>query len=138
LADHIVQGFLLKLPASAASGALGRIAAGSYFAPGSASTRSNLFFDLLRPTPDRLLVDVRATGEQLPNEESFVECRPSANYPWKVSVRTALSPADRALVAAQREDLTLLLQTLAHFSVDISPQLSLAISTCQYELILCW
>ncbi|MFG3505332.1 GMC family oxidoreductase [Streptomyces sp. NPDC047821] len=97
LADHIVQGFVVRLPA-------GRLPApGSYHLPADPALRSYLRMDVYDEGHGEALLDVRVTGEQLPNEDSVVECRPSAGQPWRAHVRTELLPEDRKMIAGQRD-----------------------------------
>ncbi|MFD3675678.1 FAD-binding protein [Streptomyces sp. NPDC058613] len=96
LADHIVQGFVVRLPS-------GGPPPGSFYVPTSPATRSYLRMDVTPDGPGACLLDVRITGEQLPDERSAVECRPSAAFPWPTRVRTGLGTEDRQLVAAQRQ-----------------------------------
>ncbi len=102
LADHIVQGFVVRLPATAAA----RVPEpGSYYVPADPVSRSYLRLDVRDTAPGELLLDVRVTGEQFPNHESSVECVPAPALPWRTRIHAALHPQDRELVAAQRETL---------------------------------
>ncbi|WP_055523250.1 FAD-binding protein [Streptomyces graminilatus] len=102
LADHIVQGFVVRLPARAT--AAGRVPGpGSYYVPADPVSRSYLRLDVRETEPGELLLDVRVTGEQLPNVDSAVECVPATELPWRTRIRAALLPQDHELVAAQRE-----------------------------------
>ncbi|MEX2981286.1 GMC oxidoreductase [Streptomyces sp. C36] len=100
LADHIVQGFVVRLPTAGAAARVPR--PGSYYVPTDPATRSYLRMDVHDDGPDTVLVDVRVTGEQLPNADSAVECLPSAALPWQARIRTALLAEDRALIGVQR------------------------------------
>ncbi|GGZ86489.1 hypothetical protein GCM10010371_53060 [Streptomyces subrutilus] len=55
--------------------------------------------------PGRALLDVRVNGEQLPNEATVMECRPSTGLPRRAHVRTALMPHGHEMVGAQRDPL---------------------------------
>lgn len=101
LADHLVQGFLVVLPAEA----LGLRAPGEGFAyaAGDAKSRSNLFARV-RPAGDgaRLLLDVWAMGEQLPGAASKLAVERPGRLPWTMRIEPGLSAADLAVLAAQR------------------------------------
>ncbi|WP_030220098.1 GMC family oxidoreductase [Streptomyces bikiniensis] len=97
LADHLVQGFTVRLPAGPLP------VPGSYHVPSDPALRSYLRMDVHPDGPGRALLDVRITGEQLPNQESVVECRPSGGASWRAHVRTALLPEDRKVIGAQRD-----------------------------------
>ncbi|MFI0260617.1 GMC family oxidoreductase [Streptomyces sp. NPDC017056] len=126
LADHIVQGFTARL-----DGALGPLAArglepGSYYVPTSAATRSYLRMDLHRTASEGVLLDVRVTGEQLPNPDSVVECRPTGPAPWQARVRTALHAQDREMIGVQRAG-------LSAFWRDLSRELGLPPVPLEFE-----
>ena len=102
LVDHIVQGVFVRLERSQADRLLTVLRPGSYFAPFEWA-RSNLFLDVrVMPNGD-LLVNLQLTGEQLPSEDSYVECDPSEHFPWDVNIHTATLPKDLAIVAAQQD-----------------------------------
>ncbi|MEY9933115.1 choline dehydrogenase-like flavoprotein [Catenulispora sp. GP43] len=103
LADHIVQGFFLKLSGAPARRILERLGPGDHFAAGPESSRSNLFTEMIPLGDDGVLVDIRATGEQLPDERTAVVCEPASRGPWPMRVHAVPSDADLALIAAQRE-----------------------------------
>ncbi len=113
LADHIIQGFYLRLDAELVRSVLGDVVPGSYVVPCEDATRSFLRIDLSRQGADEVLADVRTTGEQLPSPESYVECIPAPNCPWDISVRTEAGPEDRRLVESQRTVLKEFWRTLA-------------------------
>lgn len=103
LADHVVQGFFLRLSAEQA-GRLGRaLAPGNSYAPCHEEARSNLFVEVAPEPCGGALLDVRVTGEQLPDERTWVECGLAAGYPWPVQVHALPSAADRRLIVTQRE-----------------------------------
>ncbi|MGW2007568.1 GMC family oxidoreductase [Streptomyces nigrescens] len=97
LADHIVQGFVARLPADRLP------APGSYHLPTDPALRSYLRMDIHDDGPGRALLDVRVTGEQLPNDHSAVECRPSGELPWQARIHTELLPEDRQMISGQRD-----------------------------------
>ncbi|GGR77619.1 oxidoreductase [Streptomyces humidus] len=97
LADHIVQGFVVRLPADRLP------PPGSYHVPTDPVLRSYLRMDVHPDGPGRALLDVRVTGEQLPNPDSVVECEVSGSRPGPAKVSTELLPEDRKLIAAQRD-----------------------------------
>jgi choline dehydrogenase-like flavoprotein len=105
LTDHIVQGFFLRIRDTdgGASHGLSDIPPGSYVAACDDTVRSNLFVTIDEPEPGVRLFDVRLTGEQLPGAESHVTCEPAEAYPWPTRVTAALSPADRDVIARQRQ-----------------------------------
>lgn len=96
LSDHIVQGFSVKSTDS--PDAVG-MAVGNFYAHCPQRLRSNVFLDV--SDNGGIWMDVRATGEQLPDAGSFVELlgQPGGRL---TSVRSSLSNADRLLVAQQR------------------------------------
>ncbi|MYT82960.1 GMC family oxidoreductase [Streptomyces sp. SID8364] len=97
LADHIVQGFVVRLPADRLP------PPGSYHLPTDPVLRSYLRVDVHDDGPGRALLDVRVTGEQLPNEGSVVECEPSDEPFPRASVRTGLLPEDHKMISGQRD-----------------------------------
>jgi choline dehydrogenase-like flavoprotein len=103
LADHIVQGFFLRLGRAAAERLRPRYPPGSYWAPAGAGTRSNLFLEVEPGRDGQILVDLRVTGEQLPSQESFVTCEAGGEPPWPTVVQAALSAADTELITRQRQ-----------------------------------
>ncbi|MEU5539311.1 GMC oxidoreductase [Streptomyces sp. NPDC020362] len=106
LADHIVQGVFLRLEGDEAARLVKALPPGSYMAHGPQEARSNLFVDVhLRPHGD-VLLEVRAMGEQMPCDESYVECVPGPTYPWPVRVSSAPSVHDRELLTRQQHLLT--------------------------------
>ncbi|PWW60371.1 FAD-binding protein [Actinokineospora spheciospongiae] len=113
LADHIVQGFTLRLVGADGFFAERGMAPGSYHLPADPAIRSYLRVDLHRTGPGELLVDVRATGEQSPDRNSAVECDPTAELPWRAHVRTALAARDEVVVHGQRALLDAFWRTLA-------------------------
>ncbi|MBE8520468.1 GMC family oxidoreductase [Amycolatopsis sp. H6(2020)] len=101
LADHIVQGFVLRLTTRDRLPEYLRHPA-SYVAPARAQERSYLRVDVHHPEPGEVLVDVRVTGEQLGGPGSYVECRPEGEPPWPATVHTSMSAQDLDVVAGQR------------------------------------
>lgn len=101
LADHLVQGFLVMLPAEAFG--LRAPAEGFAYAAGDAESRSNLFARV-RPAGDgaRFVLDVWAMGEQLPGAASRLAVERAASLPWAMRIEPGLSAADRVVLAAQR------------------------------------
>lgn len=113
LADHIVQGFTLRLTGADAHFAERGVPPGAYYLPDDPAIRSYLRFDLHRSGEGELLVDVRATGEQTSTAASVVECEPSPRLPWRAKVRTALAGCDEEVVHGQRRLLETFWQGLA-------------------------
>jgi choline dehydrogenase-like flavoprotein len=103
LADHIVQGFFLKLRGEQAARLAAAVPGGSYYTPCEGDVRSNLFLEVGHTGPEEVLVDLRVTGEQLPSVDSFVECTPAGTYPWETAVRSGLSDVDARLLKLQRD-----------------------------------
>ena len=93
LMDHIVQGVFVRLGKEHSGRLRSFLSAGSYFAPCS-DARSNLFLDLQELPGGETLVDLQLTGEQMPSPLSYVTCTEKEQFPWKVSVSTALSLED--------------------------------------------
>lgn len=114
VADHIVQGFLLKVDSASPRLPEYLLRPGSYVAPARAEHRSYLRFDIARPKPGEILVDVRTTGEQVRRPESFVECRTDGAHPWPTFVHTSTCAQDDAVIAGQREMLAEFWSALAH------------------------
>jgi choline dehydrogenase-like flavoprotein len=108
LVDHITQGFVAALdPASVDPKLVALADRDSFFVtPAAPETRSNLFLRLYRNAREAVVVDVWTMGEQMPGPESAVHCVPTAELPWTSYVRAGLLPEDRALVRAQRAELT--------------------------------
>ncbi|WP_189967147.1 GMC oxidoreductase [Streptomyces violascens] len=125
LTDHLVQGFFLRVRDADAQGAshgLRGVVPGSYVTACEDTVRSNLFITIERPEPGVLLFDVRLTGEQAPGPGSHVTCEPTGAYPWHTTVTAELAPADRDVVAGQREVLNKVWRQLAaEFSLDATP-----------------
>lgn len=102
ISDHIVQGFFLRLPATE-SAALNRVLpGGSYYAPCGPSARSNLFIEVSRQGEDVVMIDVSATGEQLPDHQNWVKCETDRSIPWKLRVHATPSLRDWTVINAQR------------------------------------
>ncbi|MBM9503814.1 GMC family oxidoreductase [Streptomyces sp. KK5PA1] len=135
LTDHIVQGFFLRVRDTGDDGAshglsspglsspgLSDVAPGSYVTACDDAVRSNLFVTVEQPEPGVLLFDVRLTGEQLPGTQSHVTCRAVGDYPWRTTVTAELAPADRDVVARQRQVLdTVWAQLVAEFGLTATP-----------------
>ncbi|GHF52198.1 oxidoreductase [Streptomyces mashuensis] len=102
LADHIVQGFVVRLPAAPPGAARHVPDPGSYYVPTDPATRSYLRMDVQPAGDGELLLDVRTTGEQLPNPDSVVEVLTAAGPAGPARVRTALRPEDHEVIEAQR------------------------------------
>ena len=112
LNDHLVQGFVVRLPAAA----LGwpHPADAFEYMP-CQNSRSNLFARTHRVpgSPDEVLLDVWAMGEQLRSEHNVVSFPDAGRIPWRGQVRPGLSKPDRAVLAGQRRKLTELWTGLA-------------------------
>lgn len=98
LFDHIVQGFMIKVPTNACV-----LPPGSYVTRGNGEERSNLFMHILPMSDDLTVIDVRMTGEQLPESRNFVEGGLADSGRFEVNVHVETSPADVSLMAKQRE-----------------------------------
>lgn len=116
LADHIVQGFFLRLEGPAAQRLQADVPPGSYWTPAAEVVRSNVFLDVVPVRNDEILVDLRITGEQLPSQESFVTCVPGSERPWPVRAHARLSAVDTELITRQRQVLQGLWEDLARTS----------------------
>lgn len=103
LNDHLVRGFVVRLPAAALglSGSLDAL----WYAPGDATARCNVFVRL-RDAPDsnlgEVLLDVWAMGEQLRSEHTRVSFTPTAGSPWPGLIEPGFAPGDLDVLAAQR------------------------------------
>ncbi len=102
ISDHIVQGFFLRLPAADGTALTGVLPWGSHYASCEASARSNLFIDISWQGRDMVLVDVRVTGEQLPDDQNWAECEIDTSPPWGLSVHATPSRTDWTVINAQR------------------------------------
>lgn len=108
LNDHLVQGFVVRLSAAA----LGWHSPTdvSRYALGDAKSRSNVFARV-RPASEvdgdggDVLLDVWAMGEQLPSDHTVVRFQPAEDAPWTGTIAPGLAPADREVLAGQREAL---------------------------------
>ncbi|ETW23537.1 FAD-binding protein [Mycobacterium gastri] len=110
--DHLVQGFVVRLP-PAALGWPQPADAFEYLACGN--IRSNLFART-RAVPENtqeVLLDVWAMGEQLRSEHNAVSFPDPGRVPWYGLVTPGLSEPDRAVLAGQRRELTKLWTRLA-------------------------
>jgi choline dehydrogenase-like flavoprotein len=117
LADHLVQGFYVRLPELS----LGGLPPGSYAGVGEEQARSYPRVDVRRYRPGEVLVDVRVTGEQSPRPDSYVECLPGPSRPWRVRVHSRPGTSDREVFAAQQamlQDIWRALADLAGASVE--------------------
>ncbi|MFA1538199.1 FAD-binding protein [Actinomadura monticuli] len=103
LCDHMVQGVFARLSPQQGAALTGVVPEGSYYAPGDAATRANTFLELRRLPDGSVLVDLQATGEQLPSEENYVECGPASGARSPAAVRAAPRGADLDVLAAERE-----------------------------------
>ncbi|KAA2259159.1 GMC family oxidoreductase [Solihabitans fulvus] len=99
LTDHIVHGFAATLNVARNP----NLPEGSYFMPGGPQVRANVFLDLFWQNDNQLYVNAKTTGEQLRNEDSYVDCVPADSYPWEVRVHTSLSARDNEVVSAERD-----------------------------------
>lgn len=102
LADHLVQGFFLRLPASAAAALSEVLPWGASYASCEPFARSNLFVDVSYQEEDLVLVDVRVTGEQLPDDQNWAECETGGSAPWSLHVHATPSREDWSVINAQR------------------------------------
>lgn len=100
LADHIAQGFFVRLDATRLPRPL-PLRPGTYYLPVEAA-RSILFVSLWRVSRTEMAFDVKINGEQAPDPGSRVVCDPAGTQPWPCAVHAALSPADRRLIEDQR------------------------------------
>lgn len=104
LNDHLVRGFVVRLPA-AALGVSGSVDA-LWYAPGDAIARCNVFVRL-RDAPDshpeEVLLDVWAMGEQVRSEHTRVSFTPMARSPWPGLIEPGFAPDDLEMLAGQRE-----------------------------------
>lgn len=117
LADHIAQGFFVRLDAAALPRPL-PLRPGSYYLPFPAA-RSNVFLSLWRESRTEFVLDVKINGELPPDPDSYVTCDPGAGLPWAAEVHPAVSPAGHAVIAAQREVLAeVWAEVTAAFAVD--------------------
>lgn len=102
LYDHIVQGFIARLPASLLSEPSDALSnSWGAMIPGDATKRSNLFVTA-ELQGDSWLLDAWEMGEQLPSAESWVEVFPDDQAPL---VNPGLSNADLLLVKQQQGSL---------------------------------
>lgn len=116
LADHIVQGFFLRLAGQHACRVLEAIGSGSYYASCAGPVRSNMFVVVNELVQGEALVDVRLTGEQLPSPDSYVACEPTDSCPWPVAVHSAPSPDDIQVIGEQRRILQQLWEAIAQLT----------------------
>ncbi|MCA2245060.1 GMC family oxidoreductase [Mycobacterium sp. WUMAC-067] len=104
LNDHLVRGFVVRLPAAAlgVSGSLDAL----WYAPGDATARCNVFVRL-RDAPDshpeEVLLDVWAMGEQVRSAHTRVSFTPMAGSPWPGLIEPGFAPDDLDVLAAQRD-----------------------------------
>ncbi|MGB3896586.1 MAG: GMC family oxidoreductase [Mycolicibacter sinensis] len=105
LNDHLVQGFVARLPAAALDWP--RPAEVFEYAPRDDS-RSNMFARTraLPGSPHDVLLDIWAMGEQLRSEQNVVSFPDTARLPWRGVVTPALTELDREVLAAQRRELS--------------------------------
>ncbi|WP_292976618.1 GMC family oxidoreductase [Mycobacterium sp.] len=105
LNDHLVQGFVVRLPAAA----LGwpRPVDAFEYVPDDGS-RFSVFARtrLLPESPDEVLLDVWAMGEQVRSEGNVVSFPDTERVPWRAMVTPALTESDREVLVAQRRELT--------------------------------
>lgn len=104
LADHLAQGFFVRIDSRAAPRPL-PLRPGSYYAP-VPEARCNLFVSLWRVSREELVLDVKINGELPPDPDSYVSCLPSDGFPWPTRVHANVSADGRAVLTAQRKVLT--------------------------------
>lgn len=105
LNDHLVQGFVARLPAAALG--LARPVEAFGYAPGDPWSRSNTFARIrsVPGDPENLLLDVWAMGEQVRSDGNSVSFPGSGEVPWRGVVTPALAGPDQEVLAAQRRRL---------------------------------
>lgn len=105
LNDHIVQGFFLRVDTSALSAVQGQLPQGGRYSLGDGTSRSNVFLDVSPGDGGTGLVDVRATGEQLPDGACRITLEEAQHGP-RLAVFATPSARDQELIAAQRRTLS--------------------------------
>ena len=110
LADHIVQGFFVRVDGDTAARLRVALPTGSYYAACD-GIRSNLFVDIA-DLDGGVLAEVRVTGEQAPSAASYVTCA-GGRYPWSVRVYSAPGPTDLEMIVGQQTILGEVWQDLA-------------------------
>ncbi len=113
ISDHIVQGFFLRVPQAKSAALTEILPRGAHYASCAPSVRSNLFIDVSRQSDNAVMVDVRVTGEQLPDDQNWARCEFDEALPWKLRVHAAPSQADWTLIQAQRVVLQRVWETIA-------------------------
>ncbi|WP_082772746.1 FAD-binding protein [Actinoplanes sp. TFC3] len=101
LADHLAQGFFVRLDSRSAPRPL-PLRPGSYYVP-VPEAKCNLFVSLWRESRAELVLDVKINGELPPDPGSYVACEPGPAYPWPTRVHAHVGAGGRVVIAAQRE-----------------------------------
>ncbi|PZR52364.1 GMC family oxidoreductase [Xylanimonas oleitrophica] len=112
LNDHVVQGFFLRVDEPALAAVQDRLPRGGRCSLGDGRSRSNVFVDVSAGNDGTGLVDVRATGEQLPDDACRVTLEHTAEG-RRLEVFATPSARDRELIAAQRRTLAAVWADLA-------------------------
>lgn len=104
LNDHLVRGFVVRLPAAALglSGSLDAL----WYAPGDVTASCNVFVrlrDAPGSLPREVLLDVWAMGEQKRSEHTLVSFVPAARSPWPGLIAPGFAPEDLNVLSRQRE-----------------------------------
>jgi hypothetical protein len=101
LTDHIVQGVFAQFEGAVAERLLEALPPGSYFGP-YPGIRSNLFIEVTKTSPRRVLFDLQMTGEQLPSPNSYVACEPGEDMRWPIRVQAVTGAEDLEVVVGQQ------------------------------------
>jgi hypothetical protein len=102
ISDHIVQGFFLRLSIADRIALTRVLPWGSSYASCELSARSKLFVDVSWQRGDVVMVDVRTTGEQLPDDQNWAECKSDSALPGRLDVHATPSRADWTVIETQR------------------------------------
>lgn len=121
LNDHIVQGFFVRIPEEDYAHVRGRLPEGSRYSSGDKDSRTNLFLEITLGPDGNVLIDVRATGEQRPDERSYL----TTTTDGALGVAVELTNEDSSLIADQRA-------TLSRIWVEIAELLSLRADSLEF------
>jgi len=126
LSDHIVQGFMVKIPRQKVDPAeFSKMQPGPLFlVKRNPLSKSNLFAQFSLDINGDLILDSWSMGEQIPSDENYVKCKPETTMPWPTTVKAVLTKEDLNVINRQNDDLQDLWDNFCKFiGYEFSPKI---------------